>query len=529
MFDCKRTQRTDNSEHLTQEAASILASFIKTIPNDQGGDPIPEKGMALSSEIDGSKSTSKSLSTLAAGVQPQKSPEKHAIDQSAKTKDGEIKKQVGNVSSAGSVNAKRGSSNGFAKIFPEKLLEILEHCTPKDEESSKDDRIGCIAWLSHGNAFIITDIVCLTLDVLPLFFSNKNSTETKAARAGADNNGRRVKAIAEQKFKSFTRKLYRWGFRQVTRGPDTGSYSHPLFKRNQRELCLRMKCHYSERELKVQRDNASRAEERRKAANSSKESQVNQEKCSSTAKAKYLKRPGKSTHTSGVENFPSYNGPIDDQNFRLSNRFYTSKSTSENSRNEKHCEVDTSGNDRSRIANHLTDLGEKSALSSTRPYSACLENSSSALADAVLHKKSINEVILAQRQIDIRKRHAVLLEQRAKNHLAAAAAAASAASRLGATSQYMIPHHVLNTTLTTPPSFIQTPHLGFDTEPQRRVLSLLEKQLLLSNAFKQAHNSQSPMSELLRQRLEEQKRSIQFSLEKSDFLGNNYFNPSLFR
>ena len=520
MSNYKLTQGKDNPKRLTQEAASILASLMKKIPNDQGGCENLEKGMASSSEIDGPKGTLKSLSTLASGVQPEKSPEMHTIDKPGTIKGRELKNLGNTVTTGGPVSTKRGSCNGFAKIFPEKLLEILEHSTPKDDGSSKDDDSGCIAWLPHGKSFIITDIVRLTLDVLPLFFSNKNSTETKAARAGADNNGRKVKAIAEQKFKSFTRKLYRWGFRQVTRGPDTGSYSHPLFKRNQRELCLQMKCHYSERELKVQRDNAFRAEERRRAANSKKEAQASQENSSSTAKAKYLKKYGKSTNTSEVENVLPCNGPIKDQNFRLGNRFYSSKDTSDYIRNRNHCEVTASGNDRSLMTKHLIDLGEKYALRSTRPYSACLEDSSAALADAVLHEKSMNEVMLAQRQIGIRKQHAVLLEQRAKNHLAAAAAAAAAASRLSAPNQYTIPHHVLNTTFTAPPSFIDTPHLGFDIEPDRQVLSLMEKQLLLSNAFKQSYNNQSPMSELLRQRLGGQNRSMQLSFEKADYLGN---------
>lgn len=38
--------------------------------------------------------------------------------------------------------------------------------------------------------------------------------------------------------------IYR-GFRQATRGPDTGAFHHPLFQRNKPELCLEMVCQRS--------------------------------------------------------------------------------------------------------------------------------------------------------------------------------------------------------------------------------------------------------------------------------------------
>lgn len=47
------------------------------------------------------------------------------------------------------------------------------------------------------------------------------------------------------KYPSFTRKLNRWGFRQATRGPDTGAFHHPLFRRDQTNLCLDMVCQKS--------------------------------------------------------------------------------------------------------------------------------------------------------------------------------------------------------------------------------------------------------------------------------------------
>lgn len=35
------------------------------------------------------------------------------------------------------------------------------------------------------------------------------------------------------------------GFRQATRGPDTGAFHHPLFRRDQPELCVQMLCQKS--------------------------------------------------------------------------------------------------------------------------------------------------------------------------------------------------------------------------------------------------------------------------------------------
>jgi hypothetical protein len=35
---------------------------------------------------------------------------------------------------------------------------------------------------------------------------------------------------------------FRRGFRQATRGPDTGAFNHPFFRRDQPELCLEMIC-----------------------------------------------------------------------------------------------------------------------------------------------------------------------------------------------------------------------------------------------------------------------------------------------
>lgn len=90
-----------------------------------------------------------------------------------------------------------------------------------------------IHWMPHGKAFVITDPDAFSTEVLARYFKST-------------------------KFKSFTRKLYRWGFRQITKGPDKGSYHHELFVRDDPTLCVKMNCHYSDKELRTQADNAAK-------------------------------------------------------------------------------------------------------------------------------------------------------------------------------------------------------------------------------------------------------------------------------
>jgi hypothetical protein len=83
-----------------------------------------------------------------------------------------------------------------------------------------------ISWLPHGRAFVIIRPDCLSERVLTKYFA---STDPRSST----------------KYPSFTRKLNRWGFRQATRGPDMGAFHHPLFRRDQPDLCLDMVCQKS--------------------------------------------------------------------------------------------------------------------------------------------------------------------------------------------------------------------------------------------------------------------------------------------
>jgi len=101
------------------------------------------------------------------------------------------------------------------EIFPQRLMSILSDASVSD----------VISWLPHGRSFVIIRPDCLAERVLSKYFASDPRSSTK--------------------YPSFTRKLNRWGFRQATRGPDTGAFQHLLFRRDQPELCLDMVCQKS--------------------------------------------------------------------------------------------------------------------------------------------------------------------------------------------------------------------------------------------------------------------------------------------
>ena len=87
----------------------------------------------------------------------------------------------------------------------------------EDMPGDKEDH--CVAWLTDGKSFVIRNPDGFTRRVLPKFF--------KAT-----------------KFSSFTRKLYRWGFRQVNRGigpDDPIIFGNEFFQRDRAELMVKMR------------------------------------------------------------------------------------------------------------------------------------------------------------------------------------------------------------------------------------------------------------------------------------------------
>lgn len=67
-----------------------------------------------------------------------------------------------------------------------------------------------ISWLPHGKGFLLLQKRRFAEEVLPKFFK-------------------------QSKFASFTRKLNRWGFVRVTRGPEMGAYYHKV---REKEKCI---------------------------------------------------------------------------------------------------------------------------------------------------------------------------------------------------------------------------------------------------------------------------------------------------
>eukprot|EP00980_Cylindrotheca_fusiformis_P013527 scaffold3450_cov114-Cylindrotheca_fusiformis.AAC.32 len=102
------------------------------------------------------------------------------------------------------------------KSFPQKLMNML----------SDDSIADIVSWLPHGRSFVVLRPDIFTTEILPKYLPPIDSrTSTK--------------------YPSFTRKLNRWGFRQATKGPDTGAFHHPNFRRDNPNLLLHMECQKS--------------------------------------------------------------------------------------------------------------------------------------------------------------------------------------------------------------------------------------------------------------------------------------------
>ena len=113
------------------------------------------------------------------------------------------------------------------EIFPQRLMRILSAPCAKNT----------IEWLNNGIAFVILQPDVFTNSILPKYFP-----ESCAA-------GNFVHSLSKQKsnckYPSFTRKLNRWGFRQISRGAHAGAFHHILFTRDKPSLCANMVCHKS--------------------------------------------------------------------------------------------------------------------------------------------------------------------------------------------------------------------------------------------------------------------------------------------
>jgi len=99
-----------------------------------------------------------------------------------------------------------------APTFPEKMMALMQYAETKGDDF-------CVTWLADGKSFIIKDMDEFTRSVVPKFFK-------------------------PTKFSSFTRKLYRWGFRQINRGighDDPVIFGNEHFQKGNPELMTKMK------------------------------------------------------------------------------------------------------------------------------------------------------------------------------------------------------------------------------------------------------------------------------------------------
>ena len=108
------------------------------------------------------------------------------------------------------------------------MMSLMKYATKEG-----DPETFCVAWLDDGKSFVIRQPDEFTRKVLPKFF--------KAT-----------------KFSSFTRKLYRWGFRQVNRGigpDDPIIFGNDHFQRDNAELMAKMRSTTAASTRKQEEDN----------------------------------------------------------------------------------------------------------------------------------------------------------------------------------------------------------------------------------------------------------------------------------
>lgn len=128
-----------------------------------------------------------------------------------------------------------GDSSVVGKeIFPMKLHALLADPAVRD----------VISWLPQGKSFVVLRPDVFAASVLPRYFAPEGSNSLNA-RPATGKDGTVKKAQGVHKYPSFTRKLNRWGFRQISRGPDAGAFCHELFQRDDPELCRGMVCQKS--------------------------------------------------------------------------------------------------------------------------------------------------------------------------------------------------------------------------------------------------------------------------------------------
>ncbi|KAL3912427.1 MAG: hypothetical protein SGARI_001163 [Bacillariaceae sp.] len=163
----------------------------------------------------------------------QKNPDVHVIAPSSNGNESDGANQNKSMSTNGDKMTDKRFLPSYKKpdaalTFPEKMMSLMKFAT-----KAGDPETFCVAWLDDGKSFIVRQPDEFTRKVLPKFF--------KAT-----------------KFSSFTRKLYRWGFRQVNRGigpDDPIIFGNEYFQRDNAELMAKMRSTTAASTRKQEEDN----------------------------------------------------------------------------------------------------------------------------------------------------------------------------------------------------------------------------------------------------------------------------------
>jgi len=118
--------------------------------------------------------------------------------------EGKIKHEIFKEAENSDADEKTGMVH--MRTFAQKLMNVL----------SFEYLENIITWLPDGNAFIIINQRKFTEDLLPRYFE-------------------------VDRYESFVRKLYRWGFKRVPRIAEGAVFYHRLFLRDQPHLCNKMR------------------------------------------------------------------------------------------------------------------------------------------------------------------------------------------------------------------------------------------------------------------------------------------------
>ena len=241
------------------------------------GSPALKKRCRKDESLSAQESVIEAASALAVLAQsPPASPHASGSDDAGESSDSEASSDAHEDEAATKTGASTLASSVKDKStvsFPEKLMEILTILESESSDGTMSDQP--ISWLPRGDGFLISDPNEFTLKALPRFFSQRFE------------------------FSSFTRKLYWWGFRKVTRGAGTDAFHHDCFLRADPALCRKIK-----------------GKPRRKPAKSLSRQAIaqSQSKSSNTASAMNVPQPQRQSQSQGVSSLPPAGTPVSASN-----------------------------------------------------------------------------------------------------------------------------------------------------------------------------------------------------------------------